>query len=246
MKSHTKSTLELGVNIDHVASLRQARGTTYPDILDAARICEQAGAKGITVHLREDRRHIQDVDVYRLRRAIKTRLNLEMADKPEILRIALNVQPDDVCLVPERRAELTTEGGLDVVRNRKRLGHTIRSCLTSSIGVSLFIDPSPDQILAARDLGAPCIELHTGSFCNATGTAARRELERLKAGAILAHEQGLIVNAGHGINMSNISTVLRIPHLHTLNIGHSIVCRSVFIGLAGAVGEMLDAMRHSS
>lgn len=238
------SSLELGVNIDHVASLRQARGTAYPDVLEAARICEKAGAKGITVHLREDRRHIQDADVYRLRRAIKTRLNLEMADTAEILRIALDVQPDEVCIVPERRAELTTEGGLDVIRTRKHLGRTIRTCLDSGIGVSLFIDPTPDQIQAARDLGAPCIELHTGNFCNASGAAARREMDRLIKGAQQAHELGMIVNAGHGISISNIQTILRMPFLHTLNIGHSIVSRAVFIGLAAAVTEMLEAMRR--
>lgn len=246
MKRTTAIPLELGVNIDHVASLRQARHTAYPDVIEAARTCEKAGARGITIHLREDRRHIQDADVFRLRRTIRTRMNLEMANVPEILRIALKIQPDEVCLVPERRAELTTEGGLDVVRHRRHLIRTIRTLLDHGIGVSLFIAPQTDQIKAACDIEAPCIELHTGTFCDAPGPAARRELERLIIAARLAHEQGLVVNAGHGISMSTLPSILRIPFLHTLNIGHSIICRSVFVGLAGAVTEMKEAMGRYS
>jgi pyridoxine 5-phosphate synthase len=235
--------LKLGVNIDHVATLRQVRGTDYPDLLAAARLCEKAGAKGITVHLREDRRHIQDGDVYGLRRAISTRLNLEMANVPSIVRIALDVHPDEVCIVPERRQELTTEGGLDLFSSRRTLQEHIRALGRDGIVVSLFIAPDPRQIQAAADLGAPCIELHTGTFCDARGRTAHAELDRLVAGAEQAHALGLQVNAGHGINLDNVGRILRTPHLDTLNIGHSLVARAVFVGLAKAVRDMLQAMQ---
>ena len=234
--------LELGVNIDHVATLRQARGTTYPGILDAARCCEAAGAQGITVHLREDRRHIQDADVYDLRRALNIRLNLEMAINPGIVDIAVDVEPEEACLVPEKREELTTEGGLDVVGQLDDVRAVVERLSAAGIAVSLFIDPEPDQIEAAARVGAPVIELHTGTFCDLAPEGAEAELQRLIRGAEQAHARGIVVNAGHGIHMGNVGQILRIPHLHTLNIGHSIVARAVFIGLEQAVREMMTAM----
>ena len=234
--------VKLGVNIDHVATLRQARGTSYPSVLDAAILCREAGAHGITVHLREDRRHIQDDDVVALKRALAIPLNLEMADAPEIVNIALTVKPAEVCIVPEKREELTTEGGLDVVSARESLTRTVASLVEAGIICSLFIDPDPAQIRASAQVGASVIELHTGTFCDAVAPDADVELERLMAGAALAHELGLQVNAGHGIHLGNIDAVLRIPHLHTLNIGHSIVSRAVLIGLTQAVTEMLERL----
>jgi pyridoxine 5-phosphate synthase len=235
--------LRLGVNIDHVATLRQARGTAYPSVLEAARICEGAGAAGITVHLREDRRHIQDADVFALRKQLRVKLNLEMANSPEIVAIAVRVRPDEVCLVPERRQELTTEGGLDAAGSRRALRPTLRRMAEHGIAVSLFIAPDERQVDAAAELGAPYIELHTGTFCDARGAAARREIDRLVRAANQAHHAGLRVNAGHGINLDNIRAILEIPHLETLNIGHSIVCRAVFVGLPAAVREMQRALR---
>lgn len=234
--------IKLGVNIDHVATLRQARGVDYPSVLEAARLCEEAGAHGITVHLREDRRHIQDADVRALRGALATRLNLEMANVPEIVEIALEVRPDEVCLVPEKREELTTEGGLDVVGQKADLAVTVRKLVDARIVPSLFIDPDPGQIAASAEIGAPCIELHTGTFCDSSGTEAEQELDRLVRGAEQGHGLGIQVNAGHGINLSNIDGILQMPRLDTLNIGHSIVARAVFVGIQGAVKEMLDRM----
>lgn len=234
--------LKLGVNIDHVATLRQVRGTVYPDPLDAARICEAAGAHGITVHLREDRRHIQDHDVTALRKALKIRLNLEMAGTPEIIAIALKVRPDEVCLVPEKRRELTTEGGLNVFGQMKTLKTAVARLADAGIAVSLFIDPVRRQLDAAAAIGAPVVELHTGTYCDAAGASMRRELKRLVDGARYAHALGLQVNAGHGINLDNIHGILRVPWLDTLNIGHSIVARAVLVGLRPAVREMLKAM----
>jgi pyridoxine 5-phosphate synthase len=234
--------LKLGVNIDHVATLRQARGTVYPDPLDAARLCEAAGARGITVHLREDRRHIQDRDVIALRKALKIRLNLEMAATPEIIAIALKVRPDEVCLVPEKRRELTTEGGLDVSGQWKTLKTAVARLADAGIDVSLFIDPDRRQLDAAAAVGTPVVELHTGTYCDAAGVSIRRELKRLVDGASYAHALGLQVNAGHGINLDNIRGILRVPYLDTLNIGHSIVARALLVGMRLAVGEMLKAM----
>ncbi|MEI6970614.1 MAG: pyridoxine 5'-phosphate synthase [bacterium] len=236
--------LRLGVNIDHVATLRQARGTAYPSVAEAARVCEEAGAHGITVHLREDRRHIQDSDVFALRKALSIPLNLEMANSPEIVRIALRVKPDEVCLVPENRRELTTEGGLDVVGQIRKLRPTVKSLAGAGVKVSLFVEADARQLNACADLGVQCVELHTGSFCD-SGSAARAkaELRRLVDGAVLAHRLGLQVNAGHGISVENISRILEVPYLDTLNIGHSIVSRAIFAGLKPAVREMLRAMR---
>lgn len=237
-----RSALALGVNIDHVATLRQARGTPYPDVQEAARICEAAGAHGITVHLREDRRHIQDRDVYGLRQCITTRLNLEMANSREILAVALDVVPDEVCLVPERRREVTTEGGLDAAGQEAALRRTVKALAARGVAVSLFIEPDRRQMAAAARLGVPYVELHTGTYANATGAKAARELKRLVAAAAYAHDAGLKVNAGHGINLDNIAGILEMPYLDTLNIGHSLVARAVFVGLGEAVQEMLSRM----
>ena len=241
--------LELGVNIDHVATLRQARYSTMPeahtlepDLIAAACMCERAGAGGITVHLRADRRHIQDRDVFRLRESIITKLNLEMGNTPEILAIALRVLPEDVCLVPENRREITTEGGLDAVRNFKPLEPTVRRLQSAGIRVSLFIEPDPEQIESAQRLGADAIELHTGAFANATGEDQQGELNRLIGAARFASGHGLRVNAGHGINYTNIVHILAIPHLRELNIGHSIVSRALFTGLEAAVRDMVAAL----
>jgi pyridoxine 5-phosphate synthase len=231
--------LKLGVNIDHVATLRQARGTVYPDPMDAARLCAEAGAHSLTVHLREDRRHIQDHDVERLAADRILPLNLEMGNNPDIIKIALALKPNEVCLVPEKRQELTTEGGLDVYGYFDAVNDTVSRLTEAGIVVSLFIDPDPRQIKAASLCGAPFIELHTGTYCDHGATT---ELQRLIEGARLAHRHGLLVNAGHGINLQNINGILRIPHLEVLNIGHSIVARSVLIGMKSAVREMMDAM----
>jgi pyridoxine 5-phosphate synthase len=232
--------LKLGVNIDHVATLRQARykgaEAGEPDPVSAAREVELAGAHGITVHLREDRRHIQDRDVRLLRQTIRTRLNLEMADVPEIVAVAEEIKPDEVCLVPEKRAEVTTEGGLNVTG--KSLPQTIARLKKAGIVVSLFIDADLKQVRASADAGADFIELHTGAYAN--GHAG--EIDRLVAAAELAHRLGLRVNAGHGLNYQSTTGIRVVPHLETLNTGHSIVSRAVFVGLRQAVSEMLALM----
>jgi pyridoxine 5-phosphate synthase len=235
--------VKLGVNIDHVATLRQARRTAYPSLIEAVAACEAAGAHGITLHLREDRRHIQDADVHALRRVITTRMNLEMANHPEIVAIACAVVPDEVCLVPERREELTTEGGLDAAGQAAALRPAVEALAARGVRVSLFIDPDPEQVDAAAALGAPCVELHTGTYCEASGREALRELDRLRAAAERAHAAGLQVNAGHGLNLENVASVVRLPWLDTLNIGHSIVCHAVFVGLGQAVQAMLERIR---
>lgn len=242
MKQTGYRKLRLGVNVDHVATLRQSRGTKYPSPVEAALICERAGAHGITVHLREDRRHIQDADVFQLRKVLKARLNLEMANTPGILAIALKVKPDEVCLVPEKRAELTTEGGLDALKNFKALKPTIQKLSNAGIMVSLFVEPDQRQLRAAAELNVPFVELHTGTFCNAKGWKATRDLKLLIEGARYAHELGLKVNAGHGINLQNMRQISNIPHMDTLNIGHSIIARAVFVGLTKAVREMSSIM----
>ncbi len=241
--------LKLGVNIDHVATLREARykGSEHgePDPVVAALACEGAGAHGITAHLREDRRHIQDQDVWKLREVIKTRLNLEMANVPDIVGIAVKLKPDIVCLVPERRQEVTTEGGLDVAGSVEALTETRKRLNDGGIEVSLFIAPDPGQIEAAARTGSQFIELHTGAFAEAFAEEQRREAElgRLMAGAKQAHELGLKVNAGHGLNYDNVTTLFRVPHLVELNIGHSIVSRAISLGIKSAVREMLRLMK---
>ena len=238
-----RTRVKLGVNIDHVAALRQARGTAYPDLLAAAHCCAAGGADGITVHLREDRRHIQDADVWRLRRNNYLPLNLEMANVPEIIRLALRVRPAEVCLVPERRQELTTEGGLDAAGQSRALRPTIRRLQAAGSVVSLFVAADRRQLEAAAELGAPVVELHTGDFAGARSAAARRhKLAQLIDGAELAHALGLKVNAGHGINLDNLGAILRIPWLDTLNIGHSLIARAVFCGLTPAVRELRRAL----
>ncbi len=239
------TTIKLGVNIDHVATLRQARGTSYPDLLAAALACERAGAHGITVHLREDRRHIQDDDVRLLRRSIATRLNLEMANAPDILARALEVKPQEVCLVPERRQELTTEGGLDAAGQAETLRATVRALRDAGAAVSLFVDPEPRQIAAVAALGAAYVELHTGAYCRLRGAAARAELQRLSEACELAHAAGLGVNAGHGLTLDNLGPILRLPWLDTLNIGHSIVSHAIFVGLETAVRAVLARLHEN-
>lgn len=240
--------LKLGVNIDHVATVREARyrgrGAGEPDPVAAALACEAAGAHGITAHLREDRRHIQDRDVWKLREVIHTRLNLEMANAPEIVEIALRLKPDITCLVPERRQEVTTEGGLDVAGNLAALTETRRRLNQAGIEVSLFIAPDPNQVEAASRCGSQFIELHTGAFAESFDNESDRaaELKRLITASEQAHSLGLQVNAGHGLNYRNLPTLLRVPHLVELNIGHSIVSRSIERGLPEAVREMLQLM----
>jgi pyridoxine 5-phosphate synthase len=263
--------LKLGVNIDHVATLREARyrgrGFGEPNPVEAARICEAAGAHGITAHLREDRRHIQDRDVWKLRENVKTRLNLEMANVPEIIGIVLKLKPDIVCIVPERRLEVTTEGGLDVVAGEKALAETRKKMNDAGIEVSLFIAPDEKQIEAGARIGSQFVELHTGafaeefhkrwgeglsspdSFSKSHGSTESRpadlpELQRLISGAKQAHELGLRVNAGHGLNYTNLPTLYCVPHLVELNIGHSIVSRAVMVGFETAVKEMLRLMKN--
>jgi pyridoxine 5-phosphate synthase len=234
--------IALGVNIDHVATLRQARRIDDPDPIHAALVAEQSGADSITLHLREDRRHIQDRDVTLMRRLLKTRMNLEMAVTAEMIRIAAEVQPQDCCLVPESRQEITTEGGLDVAGQTQRIADACKSLAAAGIRVSLFIDPETAQIEAARRAGAPVIELHTGTYANASGASRARELERIRSAAALAASLGLTVNAGHGLNYHNVQPIAAIPQIIELNIGHSIIARAVFDGLSKAVRDMKDLM----
>ncbi|MCC7198315.1 MAG: pyridoxine 5'-phosphate synthase [Gammaproteobacteria bacterium] len=239
--------IALGVNIDHVATLRQARRVRYPDPLHAALLAEQAGADSITLHLREDRRHIQDADVTAIRVALQTRMNLEMAATPGMQTIALRVRPTDVCLVPERREEITTEGGLDVASQVPRLHEYVAALTAAGIRVSMFIDPDPEQIDATMRVGAPVIELHTGAYADATGEVRAAELHRLRVAAREAAGRGLVVNAGHGLTHHNVQPVAAIHEIVELNIGHAIIARGVFTGLAESVREMkqlmLDARR---
>ena len=229
----------LGVNIDHVATLRQARGTTYPDPVNAALICEQAGAEGITLHLREDRRHIQDEDVRRMRPVLKTQMNLEIAVTAEMIEFAKEVKPQHVCFVPEKRQEVTTEGGLDVLGNFEDVKKATQELTALGCDVSLFIDADIAQIDAAVACGAPTIELHTGAYADAeTAEAQQYELERIIVGAEYAASKGLVVNAGHGLNLKNVTPIAKIPQIHELNIGHSIIADAVFVGLAQAVQQM--------
>ena len=229
----------LGVNIDHVATVRQARGVSYPDPVEAARLAERGGADGITVHLREDRRHIQDADVERLRASVTTKLNLEMAATAEMRGKALSIRPRDVCVVPERRQELTTEGGLDVAGQREKISDLVGVLQEAGIRVSLFIDPDERQIDAALEAGADAVELHTGCYAETREPAAvARELERLRLTVARADGAGLQVNAGHGLTLGNVGAVAGIPAVVELNIGHSIVARALFVGMEAAVREM--------
>ena len=241
----------LGVNIDHVATIRQARyrempdsPNAEPDPVQAALLAEQAGAAGITAHLRDDRRHILDRDIVRLRDKITTKLNLEMGVTEEIVRIALDVLPDDVCLVPENRREVTTEGGLDCAGQKESLRPIMARLRGRGIRVSLFIDPDEKQIEAAADLRAEFVELHTGAYANASGSFQSLEIERLYTGASRAVELGLRVNAGHGLNYQNTAQILKLPGLEELNIGHSIISRAITVGLAQAVREMCEVISN--
>lgn len=245
----SKSPILLGVNVDHCATVRQARYREHaldhgdevePDPLAFTLACEAAGADGITMHLREDRRHVQASDVERVKAQMRTRLNLEMACTPAMIDYALKLKPEAVCLVPEGREEVTTEGGLDVVGQRDRVAEVVAAMTEAGITTSLFIDPEPAQIECAAELKSPWIELHTGAYANAYYHGGRtRELEILRAGAEQAHALGLVVNAGHGINYTNVSEIVaELPHLHELNIGHSIISRALFVGVARAVAEM--------
>ena len=233
----------LGVNIDHVATLRNARGTTYPSPLEAALLAETHGADLITLHLREDRRHIKDADVAIINQALKTRMNLEMALTDEMLEHALKIKPADVCLVPEKREEVTTEGGLDVLKYAKKITKFTRKLTDAGIRVSLFIDADADQIIAARDVGAPVIELHTGAYADAPNHAAHsHELARIAAGAELGQELGLVVNAGHGLTIHNVSEIAKLPQIRELNIGHALIAQAVFLGLPEAIKQMKEVM----
>ncbi|HIE5062740.1 TPA: pyridoxine 5'-phosphate synthase [Serratia marcescens] len=238
--------LLLGVNIDHIATLRNARGTQYPDPVQAAFIAEQAGADGITVHLREDRRHITDRDVRLLRQTIQTRMNLEMAVTDEMLDIAIELKPHFCCLVPEKREEVTTEGGLDVAGQLGKMSVAVERLAQAGILVSLFIDPDHRQIDAAVAVGAPYIEIHTGAYAEAQGElAVQAELRRIAVAAAYAAEKGLKVNAGHGLTYHNVQPIAALPEMHELNIGHAIIGQAVMSGLPAAVADMKVLMREA-
>jgi len=231
--------IKLGLNIDHVATLRQARGSRYPNVVRAALICEEAGADAITLHLREDRRHIQDADVATLRGMLQTRMNLECAVTEEMINLALRTKPHDLCLVPEKREELTTEGGLDVVKYFDAVQRATQRCTEAGIRVSLFIDADERQLDAAKKAGAPVVEIHTGKYADADSVPERAaELERIRRGVLHAHELGLQVNAGHGLHYHNVRPIVAIPHIEELNIGHSVIAEALFIGLEQAVKNM--------
>ena len=232
----------LGVNIDHIATIRQARGTNYPSPVAGALLCEKSGADSITLHLREDRRHIQDEDVVVLREKLTTKMNLEMASTDEMIAIAGRIKPQDCCLVPEKREELTTEGGLDVVSQISRMTDVCAQLKAFDVVVSLFIDAQKDQIDAAKQCGAPVIELHTGHYADTTGAEQQAEFERIKNMATYAHSIGLQVNAGHGLTLENTRAIAQLPEIVELNIGHSIIARAVFVGLESATNEMKNLM----
>lgn len=245
MNQHNR--ILLGINVDHIATLRQARGTRYPDPVQAAMVAEEAGADGITVHLREDRRHIQERDVRVMKETLQTRMNLEMAVTEAMIRFALDVMPEHCCLVPEKREELTTEGGLDVAGQFERVQDAVQRLQAAGIEVSLFIDAEAEQIEAASRAGAPVIEIHTGAFADAETEAAQlAELERIRAGVALGNQLGLVVNAGHGLNYHNVEPIAAIAGINELNIGHGIMARAMFSGLAEAVREMKQLMLQAS
>lgn len=239
----TKNAMQhLGVNIDHVATLRQARGTSYPSPINAALIAEQSGADSITLHLREDRRHIQDADLVMLKAVMKTHMNLELAVTDEMIAIAIATAPQDCCLVPEKREELTTEGGLDVIAQPNRIRDACSALAENDIRVSIFIDPDPRQLDAAVEAGAPVVELHTGAYADASGQQRGKELERIVSAARYANSIGLTVHAGHGLNCDNVSPIARIPQIVELNIGHAIVAQALFDGFAKAVSDIKKLM----
>ncbi len=235
--------IKLGVNIDHVATLRQARMGVEPEPVIAAKIAEKAGADGITIHLREDRRHIQDKDVYEIKKAISIPLNLEMACSDDIINIARDVLPVTCTIVPEKRQEITTEGGLDAAGQYDLVSNTVMRLQEKGIKVSLFIEPDKVQIDAAKKMGAEYIEIHTGLYANTEGEAHIKELNRIKEAAVYAHSIGLIVNAGHGLNYTNTQSIVEIPYMHEFNIGHSIISRAVFTGLETAVKDMIKIIK---
>lgn len=237
--------LELGINIDHVATLRNARGTPYPDPILAAEIAERAGADLITLHLREDRRHIKDADLWKLRPLIQTRMNLECAITAEMLAIAIQVKPHDVCLVPEKRTEITTEGGLDLIAHEDQVRLAIKQLQATNIRVSLFIDPDPRQIDMAKQVGAEVIELHTGAYADAQGNQQAFELTRVQEAAHYAKSLGFRVNAGHGLNEQNVQAIAKIPEISELNIGHAIIAEAVFKGLSTAIRDMRTLMNEA-
>ncbi len=238
VNSESLNNIHLGINIDHAATIREQRKTTYPNLVDIVAAAERGGADGITLHLREDRRHIQDADVYDLKSIIKTKMNLEMAATEEMLAIACKVKPEDVCLVPEKREELTTEGGLDVLAQKDRLAEMCSEFNANGIRVSMFIEPAVDQIEASAEVGAGVVELHTGKYAELGGADREKELERLYQAASFAHSLGLIVNAGHGLEYENVIAIKDLPHLYELNIGHSIIARALMVGVESAVKEM--------
>ncbi|HEX6439673.1 MAG TPA: pyridoxine 5'-phosphate synthase [Candidatus Binatia bacterium] len=234
--------IRLGVNVDHVATVRQARRVDVPDPLEAALIAEKAGADGITVHLREDRRHIQERDVQLLRERLNTKLNLEMAVTPAMLIFAENVRPNDACFVPEKREELTTEGGLDVVSHRQKIREATQRLQGIGVRVSLFIDPESAQIEASRDAGAHAVEIHTGAYCNALGMEREKQLQVIREAGKLAQSLGLEVHGGHGLNYDNVLAIAQIPEMAELNIGHSIIARAIIVGIEQATREMKDLL----
>ena len=237
--------IRLGINVDHVATVRQARRVDVPDPVEAALLAEKAGADGITVHLREDRRHIQERDVQRLRQRVKTKLNLEMAVTPAMVEFAENLRPDDACFVPEKREELTTEGGLDVVTRKSKIKEAVGRLQDRSIQVSLFVDPEKKQIDAAKEVGAHAVEIHTGTYCNASGADREKERQDVAAAATLARSLGLEVHGGHGLNYENVLPIASIPEIVELNIGHSIIARAVIVGLEQAVREMKELLNRA-
>ena len=238
--------IKLGVNIDHVATLREARKGAWPDVIAAAKVCEMAGADQITVHLREDRRHIQDRDVELLRQVLNIRLNLEMGANDDIIRIAHRIRPDVVCLVPERRQEVTTEGGLDVAGQQARLTEVVGRFNADGIEVSMFIDPDRKQVDVSKAVGATYVELHTGAYADAKGAKVDEEFRRIEDAGLYAQDVGLIFNAGHGLSVRNLAPIAAIPGLHEVNIGHDIIARAIFIGLENAVQEILDILEMHS
>lgn len=234
--------IRLGVNVDHVATVRQARRVDVPDPVEAALLAEAAGADGITVHLREDRRHIQERDVRILRQRLDTKLNLEMAVTPAMLAFAENVRPDDACFVPEKREELTTEGGLDVVSHRQKIREATQRLHSLAVRVSLFVDPETAQIEASRDVGAHAVEIHTGAYCNALSVEREKQLQAILEASKFAQSLGLVVHGGHGLNYDNVLPIAQIPEMAELNIGHSIIARAIIVGIEQAVREMKDLL----